>query len=260
MTTTKTIFEKTYMVASQAEKAAAKEFGDNWASSYVVVKADKRFAVQAKPLETPAALVESVPVARKGAQALVARACETLASLEKMAHDVVENLTLAQALAESGETIEELKEEAPKPKYVAGTGHAGCGYQLCPHCGIDLDNGVTNWDHTYEIHGAKTREVQQQEWACLACGGEWGPKRAGISIQKDRAEQNGVTRPSEGGVCAKIWAECDVRSGNGLVPPAKDMKAWALEQNVDQTTCMIQYYQWRKFMGVVGRAKEMPAK
>lgn len=200
-TTTKTIFEKTYMVASQAEKAAAKEFGEGWAAQYVVVPAGKRFAVEAKPLEVPAAVLAGAPKA--GAKALVERAVAALASIEQVAHDVVQNLSLAQALAESGETMEELKDEQPT---------------------------------------------------------KVGGKGTGIKIQKDRAEQNGVVRPSEGGVCAAIWAECDARSADGSVPAIKAMKEWATAKAIDLTTCTIQYYQWRKFMGVVGRAKEMPAK
>lgn len=247
----KTIFEKTYMVVSQAEKAAAKEFGDNWAADYVVVEAGKRFAVAAKP---------TLVAPQAAAQAVLDKALVALASIEKVAHDVVENFTLAQAMAESGETLADLKDDAPKAKYTPGTGRSGCGFDNCPGCGIDLDNGVIDWNSVVELHGSKAREHQQHEWACLGCGAEWGPKRAGITIQKDRAEQNGVVRPSEGGVCASIWAECDSRSQDGNVPPVKDMKAWALANGVDQTTCLIQYYQWRKFMGVRGREKTLPAK
>lgn len=273
MTTTtkapaKTIFEKAYMVQAQAEKAAAKELGEGWAEGFELVKGDDRkFRVVAKPaaLDVPPALAASMPVAKTaGAQALVARAREALATIEKVAHDVVENLSLAQALAESGETLADLKEGANdvvgKVKYVAGAGWNGCGYENCPGCGVHLSNGVMTWDHLVEEHGSKAREMQQHDFSCMGCGAEWGNKRAGISIQKDRPEQNGVTRPSEGGVCAQIWAECDNRAKDGMVPAVKDLKAWATEQGVDLTTCTIQYYQWRKFNGVVGRAKEMPTK
>lgn len=267
----KTIFEKTYLARSQAEKAAAKEFGESWAEGYeVVVQPDvmpARHMVVAKqaapaPLEAPAALVASMPVEPKasGAKALVERAQAALHTIERMAHDVAENLTLAQALAESGETLEQLLDDKPAAKWVEGTGHNGCGYDNCPSCGIGLDNGVMTWDHLVEELGSKAREQQQHEYSCMGCGAEWGPKRAGISIQKDRPEQNGVTRPSEGGVCAQIWAECDKRSADGMVPAVKSLKEWATAQGIDLTTCTIQYYQWRKFMGVVGRAKEMPAK
>ena len=267
-TPAKTIFEKAYFGQGQAEAAATKEFGADWAAGYDVVRGDdKKFRVVAKPaapvpLEAPAALVASMPVEPKvgGAKALVERAQAALHSIEKLAHDVAENLTLAQALAESGENLADLLDDKPAAKWVPGTGHNGCGYDNCPGCGVHLSNGVMTWDHLYEEHGSKTREMQTHDYACMGCGAEWGNKRAGISIQKDRAEQNGVTRPSEGGVCDRIWAECDKRAAGGQVPAVKSLKEWATDQGIDLTTCTIQYYQWRKFMGVVGRAKEMPAK
>jgi hypothetical protein len=296
MATTKSIFEKTYMTTAQAEAAAVKAMGATWADAHEVVANGKRFAVAAKmfdespkaaqarvedlkarlaakkplvaevaevaPVAAPAPLV--VPTLAKleheemgKAQAVLAKALDALHQVEKTVHDVAENLTLAQALAESGETLDDLKDDGKAP---ARVGNSGCGHTNCPGCGIDLDNGVCDWNSMVELHGSKARDYQQHEWSCLACGAEWGAKRAGINIQKDRQEQNGVTRPSEGGVCAAIWAECDKRAVGGMVPPVKEMKAWALAEGVDQTTCLIQYYQWRKFNGVVGRAKEMPAK
>lgn len=288
MTTTKSIFEKTYMTVSQAEAAAVKAMGATWADAHEVVANGKRFAVAPKAVVAPAADLKAklaakqplkpVPEAKAevaapalvvptlaplkleemgAAQQVLAKALDALHQVEKTVHDVAENLTLAQALAESGETLDDLKDDG---KVASKGGYNGCGHTNCPGCGIDLSNGVCDWNHMVELHGSKARDYQQHEWSCLGCGAEWGPKRAGINIEKDRPEQNGVVRPSNGGVCAAIWAECDKRASNGLVPPVKEMKAWALAEGVDQTTCLIQYYQWRKFNGVVGRAKEMPAK
>lgn len=285
MATTKSIFEKTYMTTAQAEAAAVKAMGATWADANEVVASGKRFAVAPKAV-APAMTVKEKMAAKKPlvaevvevaapaplvvptlakleheemgkAQAVLAKALDALHQVERTVHDVAENLTLAQALAESGETLEDLKDDGKAP---ARVGNSGCGHTHCPGCGIDLDNGVCDWNSMVDLHGSKARDYQQHEWSCLGCGAEWGPKRAGINIQKDRQEQNGVTRPSEGGVCAAIWAECDKRAVGGMVPPVKEMKAWALAEGVDQTTCLIQYYQWRKFNGVVGRAKEMPAK
>lgn len=73
----KTIFEKAYIVKAQAEKAAEKEFGAEWAAQYHIVQAGKKFAVESLPL----------------------------------AHDEPkQHVSLAEALAESGESIEELKD------------------------------------------------------------------------------------------------------------------------------------------------------
>lgn len=267
MTATKSIFEKTYMTASQAEAAAVKAMGTTWVDAHEVVPSGKRFAVAPKAVQPAAEVALKVPTLvvlaeqkKVAALEVVAKALDALHQIEKTVHDVAENLTLAQALAESGETLADLKDDEGKPAKALEGGLHGCGHDNCPSCGIGLDNGLMDWDSLVEQHGSKARDMQQHQWSCMGCGAEWGVKRAGINIQKDRAEQNGVTRPSEGGVCASIWAECDKRATSGVVPPVKDMKAWALTQGVDQTTCLIQYYQWRKFNGVVGRAKEMPAK
>lgn len=69
---TKSIFEKAYIIKSGAEKAAAKEFGADWAASYEVFVKDTKWQVRKLEEKT--------------------------------------NLTLAEALAESGESIEDLKE------------------------------------------------------------------------------------------------------------------------------------------------------
>lgn len=85
----KTIFEKAYIVKAQAEKAAAKEFGADWSAQYHIIEAGKRFAV------------EALPVAPKSDE----EACN-----EAMIHEPKQHVSLAEALAESGESIEELKD------------------------------------------------------------------------------------------------------------------------------------------------------
>lgn len=52
-----------------------------------------------------------------------------------------------------------------------------CGYSHCPHCGINLDNGMTDFDGMAEVNGRGEKEafkLMKHEWACLGCGGEWG--------------------------------------------------------------------------------------
>lgn len=71
-------------------------------------------------------------------------------------------------------------------------------------------------------------------------------------IQAGRPERNGVKRPSEGTICAQIWAWCDrEHDANGKVS-AKNLRA-ALS-NLDNTTCTVQFYRWRKFNAIQGRA------
>lgn len=149
------------------------------------------------------------------------------------------------------------------------------GFCECPRCNVHLSNGVMDFNSLAEDRGyAEAYSMQAKMYACMGCDYEWGTDIAepgaakarsvstgtGIKIQKVRVEANGITRPSVGGVCDAVWNKCDALSANGMVPPVKDIKAWALEAGVDNTTATIQYYAWRKHMGVVGRAKEMPAK
>ncbi len=145
---------------------------------------------------------------------------------------------------------------------------------VCPHCGIDhLDNGWTDFESTVDAQGSvqAARKVQSHEYACLGCGGEWGPlvgsgkpraKSAktgtGIKIEKNRPERNGVTRPSQGGQCDKVWTKLDEMSASGKVPAIKDVKEWAKQVGMADATASTQYARWRKYMGIVGRQTEMP--
>lgn len=71
------------------------------------------------------------------------------------------------------------------------------------------------------------------------------------TIEKDRPKQNGVTRPSAGGLCRAVWDLCDAQGKPGEVTLAA-VKAAAPAQ-LNPTNVAIEYYQWRKFHGVKGR-------
>lgn len=138
------------------------------------------------------------------------------------------------------------------------------GTSTCPHCGIHLSNGITT-DQAQQESGLPRND--EFEYCCLACNHEWGPKiskrkaaprkpkqKDGIKIEKNRETQNGVTRPSTGGVCAEIWDFCDnVLKHEDRIATAKDLRAAAELNGWDQTTTRIQMYKWRKFQGISGR-------
>ena len=72
----------------------------------------------------------------------------------------------------------------------------------------------------------------------------------GYTIQKEREERNGVKRPSEGTVCGNVWAEFDKNpeiKASELADLA-DTNGW----NRNNVSC--EFYAWRKFMGIKGRA------
>lgn len=81
----------------------------------------------------------------------------------------------------------------------------------------------------------------------------------GLKIEQNREKRNGVTRPSIGGKCRAIWDALDEYvadpDNEGEKPTAKVIKAIGAEEGWDKTTTMIQFYQWRKFNGIVGRSK-----
>lgn len=75
-------------------------------------------------------------------------------------------------------------------------------------------------------------------------------------VEKDRPMQNGIKRPSEGGLCRAVWDFCDAaREKNGGTPPtAKDVKAYAETVGWNMNNACIEFYQWRKYNGITGRA------
>lgn len=74
--------------------------------------------------------------------------------------------------------------------------------------------------------------------------------RKGYTIQKEREERNGVKRPSEGTVCGAVWAEFDknpeIKAGE--LATIADANGW------NRTNVSCEFYAWRKFMGIKGRA------
>lgn len=202
----KTIFEKAYIVKSQAEAAAAKEFGADWAAQYHIVQVGKKFAVESLPVAPEAPAEEKT------------------------------SFTLAEALAESGERIEELVD-----------GHSAQivpGFTHCPHCEIHLSNGVGH--DGQEVNGTPVRH-EAHLYECLACGGEFGPLLAELHAEK-------VANATMGGPRAKlqfstvkspvkrVWHIAD------SMPKAarKDVIAECVAQGVASGTARTQYQAWFK--------------
>lgn len=87
-----------------------------------------------------------------------------------------------------------------------------------------------------------------------AHGDEFGVQPGkGIKIEKDRQEQNGITKPSIGGKCRAIWDACDLEYASNNVPAVKRIKEIAVENGWNVNNAVIEYYQWRKFHGLTGR-------
>lgn len=74
--------------------------------------------------------------------------------------------------------------------------------------------------------------------------------RKGYTIQKEREERNGVKRPSEGTVCGNVWAEFD----KNPEIKASELADLADTNGWNRTNVSCEFYAWRKFMGIKGRA------
>lgn len=82
----------------------------------------------------------------------------------------------------------------------------------------------------------------------------------GLVIEKDRPTQNGVTRPSAGGRCRAVWDALDAyQRETGEVPNAKVVRDLAADEGWNPNNASIEFYQWRKFNGITGRAKKIAA-
>ena len=86
-------------------------------------------------------------------------------------------------------------------------------------------------------------------------------KTSGLIIEKDRPEQNGVKRPSAGGLCRAVWDACWAhQEATGEVPTAKQVKEIAVANGWNPNNASIEYYQWRKYNGISGRVAKVEVK
>lgn len=134
------------------------------------------------------------------------------------------------------------------------------GMTNCPHCNVHLENGVGT--HLQQVNGTYIKH-EKYEFECLACGEEFGKlikkpvprvkvtNGKGVTIEKNRDVQNGIKRPSIGGVCRGVWDACDeFMSANGVSPKPMDLREKAIANGWNLNNVSIELYQWRKFNGL----------
>ncbi|QJI53374.1 transcriptional activator [Alteromonas phage vB_AcoS-R7M] len=96
-----------------------------------------------------------------------------------------------------------------------------------------------------------TREVEVKQPAKVE---EVKTAGKGLKIEKDREERNGIKRPSVGGKCRAVWDLCDaIYNDTGIIPVPSVIKEEAAHKGLNANNAVIEMYQWRKFMGFVGR-------
>lgn len=117
---------------------------------------------------------------------------------------------------------------------------------------------TTSVDKLFDAHETDTAAAlaqgdavaNQLEVADAVVAAAAAAAKPGLKIEKNRAEQNGITRPSAGGVCAGIWTMLD---DLGTSVTLKQAKAFAAAHVFDKVTLTVQFYRWRKFNGIQGR-------
>lgn len=79
---------------------------------------------------------------------------------------------------------------------------------------------------------------------------------SGIKIEKNRPQQNGITRPSAGTTCLRVWDLCDSMTVSlGRTVPLSAVIDAAKGLGINQFTARTQYACWRKFNGIFGRVQ-----
>lgn len=140
----------------------------------------------------------------------------------------------------------------------------------CPGCGIGLENGVLHADDELpnRVDGRTFwMDGMNKEFECMGCGHQFGKDLeayvaptpgVGVKIEKNRPQQNGVTRPSAGGKCRAVWDALDAFVASNATSVAgitsKQVKSLAEANGFNANNASIEFYQWRKYNGVTGRA------
>lgn len=121
-----------------------------------------------------------------------------------------------------------------------------CGYSHCPHCGINLDNGMTDFDGLADSNGQGEKEafkLMKQEWMCLGCNGQWG-----LAITPKGATSRGApTRHYTGKstVEGAVNVSHDIFNANPDLR-RKDAIQKAVDAGVTFYTARTQYQKWFK--------------
>lgn len=112
----------------------------------------------------------------------------------------------------------------------------------CPHCGIHLSNGFGV--HLQEVDG---KEIKHKafEYACLACGEEFGPaiaEEAPKAAPKRKIEitnHSTIERPTK-----TVWHIADEMSAANPQVRRKDVIAECVRRGIAFYTARTQYQQW----------------
>ena len=125
------------------------------------------------------------------------------------------------------------------------------GYVNCPHCGIHLENGVTDFESTVESMGSRQKAlaVQAHQFACMGCGGEWGeaiPTRAKRSAYVRTGQYADVPSQVEGPV-SFVHSWLTNQYNKGTLPATRREVIDSLQKlGINRNTATTQYGHWQR--------------
>lgn len=147
--------------------------------------------------------------------------------------------------------VVELVAEVPAPKVapIGGEIEGNVHDYICPHCGIDLENGVG--EHLQDVNGKQIRH-DKYEFACLACGGEFGAEIEKVSKAAKTGRKIKITNESTiERPCKRVWVIADEMHAANPNCKRREVLAECVNQGIAYYTARTQYQQW------LGIQKEM---
>lgn len=112
------------------------------------------------------------------------------------------------------------------------------GVDECPHCNIGLDNGVgVDGD---EVNGTEVKHEKFQ-FACLACGEEFGPAVAPVAAKREILNHSTIERPTK-----RVWHIADDMLAANPEVRRKDVIQACVDAGIAFFTARTQYQEWYK--------------
>ena len=241
-----------YSTKKSAQAAARKQYGANYAHHADITLVGEKWEIVAK-----------VDYANSDSNLLPEPHAEVIVPVEILAPVCLEvPAEFAEAMAEPQNPMDyTVCPECGSTELYSGRNKDGLVFDEdkvvgCHHC--DWEYEVPKPSMLAGLFGNMTGEVPVPE---VPTENKAAPKSTGLTIEKDRPEQNGVKRPSAGGMCRAVWDACWAHQlANNMVPTAKWVKEKAVSEGWNSNNASIEYYQWRKYNGISGRvAAQKPA-
>jgi len=127
---------------------------------------------------------------------------------------------------------------------------------LCPHCGIDLTNGVG--EHEGEVNGKHTVFTKTNEYWCMACEGEFGPAiPAPVAKAEKKAGKPQLNSSTVENPCKRVWAIADEMMAKDPSTKRGAVISECVARGIAFYTARTQYQAWlaiRKEMAAAVRA------